>query len=210
MTNPSYLSLYAVLDADYLKKNRKPIYKSLIASLKGGATCVQLRSKDMEDREYYETALECKKICEAYRVPFIINDRVDIAVLIKAEGIHVGNKDLPYAEVKKLFKGIIGVSADSTAEALSLDRLKAAYIGVGPVFPTSQKDKKAMGAAVLKKLSARMSTPLVAIGGINEYNIPLLKKSGIRYFSFISGIFGSKNITAKTKKVSSLIYRKEK
>lgn len=210
MTNPSYLSLYAVLDADYLKKNRKPLYKSLIACLKGGVTCVQLRSKDMEDREYYETALKCKTICASHGVPFIINDRVDIAVLIKADGIHVGNKDLPYAEVKKLFSGIIGVSADSAAEALNLDRLKADYIGVGPIFPTSQKDKKAMGIAALIKISARISTPLVAIGGINEYNILLLRTSGIRYFSFISGIFGSKNITAKTKKVKSLIYRREK
>lgn len=209
MKNNSYLSLYAILDADYLRENKKNIFNSLTASLKGGATCVQLRSKNMEDNEYYQTAVKCKKICVKYKVPFIINDRVDIAILIGADGVHVGRDDLSYGLIKKLFKGIIGVSADSVREAMKLDSLKASYIGAGPVFLTSQKDKKAMGIKAIEKICARLATPVVAIGGINEYNIFQLKKSGIRYFSFISGIFGSKNITATTKKVRSLIYRRE-
>ena len=209
MINPSYLSLYVILDIDYLKTAGKNPLKALKDCLKGGATCVQLRSKIMEDNEFYETAIACKNICLSYKVPFIINDRLDVAILIKADGIHIGKEDLSFKLVKKLFKGIIGISSDNEKESYVLDSLKASYMGIGPVYPTLQKNKKAVGIKSIKKLCSTLFTPIVAIGGINEYNIPELKRSGIKYFSFISGILGSKNILAKTKKVSSIIYHKE-
>ncbi len=210
MNNPSYLSLYVILDIEYLKNSGKDPCKALISCLKGGATCIQLRSKMMNDRDFYVAAVKMKKICSAYKVPFIINDRVDIAALVRADGVHIGKEDLPYDAVKKIFKGIIGVSADSVKESISMDRLRSSYIGVGPVYPTSQKDKKAIGPVLIKKISRSLSTPVVAIGGINGYNIPELKASGIRYFSFISGILGEKNILAQTKKIRQLILNKEK
>ena len=210
MDNHSYLSLYVILDIEYLENSGKDPYKALFSCLKGGATCIQLRSKMMNDRDFYAAAVKMKKMCLKGKVPLIINDRVDIAALARADGLHIGKEDLPYEEARKIFKGIIGVSADSLKESLAMDRLGASYIGVGPAYPTSQKDKKAVGPASMKKIAGALSTPVVAIGGINGYNIPELKASGIRYFSFISGILGEKNILAQTKKIKQLILNKEK
>lgn len=209
MMNLSYLSLYVILDTDYLNSLGKSYFTTLRSCLKGGATCIQLRSKTMTDDIFYHTALKIQKICASYKVPLIINDRVAIAVLINADGVHVGKEDLPYSQVKKIFKGIIGLSADNIKEARSLDALHASYIGVGPVYPTEQKNKKALGIKKIKIINQSLLTPVVAIGGINEYNISALKRSGIKYFSFISGILGSKDILAQTKKVKFIIYHKE-
>jgi thiamine-phosphate pyrophosphorylase len=209
MIKPSYLTLYAVLDTDYLLQTGKDPLKALHSCLKGGATSIQLRSKKMEDNEFYITALRMKKICSGYKIPLIINDRVDIAVLVNADGVHIGKKDLPFLQVKKMFNGIIGVSADSLKESFAADKLHASYIGVGPVYPTPLKEKNAIGIENMQTICSKLTTPIVAIGGINEYNIPELKRCGIKYFSFISGVFGSKNILAKTKKVKSIIYRRE-
>jgi thiamine-phosphate pyrophosphorylase len=205
MKNTEYLSLYVILDTEFLDTKKADYFHSLSACLKGGATAIQLRSKKMEDREYYKTALRMKKMCAAYSVPFIINDRVDIAVLAKADGVHIGDEDLPFDAVQRIFKGIIGVSADSVSSAIKADKLRASYIGIGPVFTTLQKDKKAMGPGALKKLSVRLATEIVAIGGINEYNMLVLKKNGIKNFSFISAILGSKNIRKKTEEIKKII-----
>lgn len=211
MKKNSDLSVYAVLDADYIGSLKKDRVISLKAALKGGATAVQLRSKSMNDAEFYAVAMETKKICSSYKALFIVNDRVDAAMAAGADGIHIGSSDLPFGAVKKLVKKsmLIGVSASTAKEALAAEKLNANYIGLGPVYATSQKDTVPLGAPALEKIMRKISTPVVAIGGINSYNIPELKKIGIKNFCFISAIFSADDAGDSTRLLRSIINIRE-
>jgi thiamine-phosphate pyrophosphorylase len=205
------LSVYAILDIDYISSLHKDWIKSLKDTLKGGATAVQLRSKIMDDALFYDAASRAKKICAAYGALFVVNDRVDTAIAVEAGGVHVGSSDLPFFAVKKLVKNtvIIGVSASTAKESIACEKLKADYIGIGPVYATGQKDTRPMGPDTMTKIMKKISTPVVAIGGINSYNIPELKKAGVKNFSFISAIFSADDIREKTRGIKLIIESKE-
>jgi thiamine-phosphate pyrophosphorylase len=205
------LSVYVILDIDFIISMNKNWRKCLINTIAGGATAIQLRYKSVDDRLFHEIAVSAIKICRSSRVPFIINDRVAVAMAVGADGVHIGGSDMPFAAVKKLVQEnmIVGVSASNLKEALACDRLKAAYVGVGPVFATGQKNTKPLGVVSLKKIAAKITTPVVAIGGINGYNIDRLKKIGIKNYSFISAVFSGDDICGQTLRLRTIITSKE-
>lgn len=202
-----YLRLYAIIDPDFLHFCNKNTLAALHQALKGGATAIQLRSKHLCDADFLRLAKKMKALCKKYKVPFIVNDRVLLAKKCGADGAHVGDEDMPYAKARRILgkNKIIGVSADAYASALKMDKLKADYIGLGPVFATEQKNKKPLTSSAQKKLYKILKTPVVAIGGIKEYNIAVLKKYGCKNFCFISEICGARNIALKTARLKKII-----
>ncbi len=162
----------------------------------GGVTIVQLREKNSSGKEFYEKAKALKELLDAYNVPLIINDRIDIAIAVNAAGVHVGQSDLPLAIVKEIVPSsfILGVSAGTLEEAMNAERDGATYIGVGSVFPTGTKgDAKLLPHGVLEEISNAVSIPVVAIGGITLENIDTLQYKGIAGVAVVSAIMKANN-----------------
>lgn len=187
---PEDLRLYAITDRRWL--GDKKLSDDVEAVLKGGATFIQLREKHLETDAFKQEAEVIQKICAAYHVPFIINDNVEIAKAIGADGVHVGQSDMAAGDVRRRLGDdkIIGVSASTVEEALEAERHGADYLGVGAVFPTGSKDDAdAVDAATLKTICEAVDIPVVAIGGITADNMKELSGSGICGISVISALF---------------------
>lgn len=187
--------LYAVTDRAWLGEST--LYEQVEAALKGGATFIQLREKNLGYDEFLKEAAELKKLCAEYRVPFVINDNVDIALECDADGVHVGQEDMEAGAVReKIGKGkILGVSAATVEEAILAEKRGADYIGVGAVFPTSTKSDAAdVPYDELKAICDAVEIPVVAIGGISSENTLLLKGSGVDGIAVVSAIFASEDI----------------
>ena len=196
------LLLYAVTDRHWL--NGQTLEQQVELAIKGGATFVQLREKNADEAEFLELALKVQKVCRAYRVPFVINDNVELAKKIDADGVHVGQEDMNALDVRKLIghKKILGVSASTVAEALLAEKQGADYLGVGAVFATSYKDDaESVSHKTLKEICDAVKIPVVAIGGISINNVDELKCSGIAGISVISAIFGAADIEEASKKL---------
>ena len=176
-------------------------------AIKGGCTVVQLREKHATSREFYQLALSLKRITRYYGIPLIINDRLDIAAAVNAEGVHLGQKDLP-ADIARAVLGeekIIGVSANNLQAAINAELYGADYIGVGAVFQTSTKtDTKPVTIDKLKEIRSAVKIPMVAIGGIKRSNISQLNGTGINGVAVVSAVIGSKNITAAARELKAL------
>lgn len=176
-------------------------------AIKGGCTIVQLREKHATSREFYQLALSLKRITGYYGIPLIINDRLDIAAAVNAEGVHLGQKDLP-ADIARAVLGeekIIGVSANNLQAAINAELDGADYIGVGAVFQTSTKtDTKPVTIDKLKEIRSVVKIPMVAIGGIKRSNISQLNGTGINGVAVVSAVIGSKNITAAARELKAL------
>ncbi len=176
-------------------------------AIKGGCTVVQLREKHAASREFYQLALSLKRITGYYGIPLIINDRLDIAAAVNAEGVHLGQKDLP-ADIARAVLGeekIIGVSANNLQAAINAELDGADYIGVGAVFQTSTKtDTKPVTIDKLKEIRSAVKIPMVAIGGIKRSNISQLNGTGINGVAVVSAVIGSKNITAAARELKAL------
>ena len=176
-------------------------------AIKGGCSVVQLREKHATSREFYQLALSLKRITGYYGIPLIINDRLDIAAAVNAEGVHLGQKDLP-ADIARAVLGeekIIGVSANNLQAAINAELDGAHYIGVGAVFQTSTKtDTKPVTIDKLKEIRSAVKIPMVAIGGIKRSNISQLNGTGINGVAVVSAVIGSKNITAAAKELKAL------
>ena len=205
--NKGCLALYAVTDSRWLREGES-IVSEVEKAILGGATIVQLREKDRERLK--RDAGRCLSVCRSYGVPLIINDDVDLAIEIGADGVHLGQEDMSASEASAIFGGIIGVSAHNVGEATKAKEDGADYIGCGAVFPTSTKDNtSALGLDGLKKITSEVSIPAVAIGGIDENNISMLEGSGISGVAVVSAIFakGDTERAAKDmrKKVSSIL-----
>lgn len=187
---PEDLRLYAITDRRWL--GDKKLSDDVVAVLKGGATFIQLREKHLETDAFKQEAEVIQKICAAYHVPFIINDNVEIAKAIGADGVHVGQSDMAAGDVRRRLGDdkIIGVSASTVEEAREAERHGADYLGVGAVFPTGSKDDAdAVDAATLKTICEAVDIPVVAIGGITADNMKELSGSGICGISVISALF---------------------
>ncbi len=187
--------LYAVTDRAWVGKQN--LYEQVESALKGGATCVQLREKELDDAAFLDEAIEIGALCKRYGVPFFINDNVEIAIKCHADGIHVGQDDMKAAEVRKKVGDdmMIGVSAHSVEEALEAVKNGADCLGVGAVFSTSTKaDANVLPKEILRDICAAVDIPVVAIGGINESNISALSGSGVDGVALVSAIFGSDDI----------------
>ena len=189
------LLLYAVTDRSWL--NGESLYSQVEKALKGGATFIQLREKELDEETFLEEAKELKKLCREYRVPVVINDNVEIAEACGADGVHVGQSDMEAGDVRARLgeDKIIGVSADTVEQALLAQRHGADYLGVGAVFPTGSKaDASDVDHETLKAICQAVKIPVIAIGGINRENVMELAGSGICGVAVISAIFGARDI----------------
>lgn len=192
------MRLYAVTDRAWV--GRQSLYEQVEAALKGGATCVQLREKEMNDQDFLAEALEIAALCKRYGVPFFINDNVEVAVKCKADGVHVGQEDMAAAQVRQQVGDhmMIGVSAHSVEEALEAVKNGADYLGVGAMFFTStKKDVQLLSKAVLRDICAAVTVPVVAIGGISKANISQLAGSGVDGVALVSAIFAAEDIESE-------------
>lgn len=165
-------------------------------AVKGGVTIVQLREKNSSGKIFYEKALKLKELLHHYQVPLIINDRVDIALAIGADGVHVGQDDLPLHVVRKIVPKsmLVGVSVSTVEEAQIAEQNGANYIGVGSIFSTQTKsDAKLLPRGMLEKIVKSVSIPAVAIGGINLSNVQSIIHTGISGIAIVSSIMESKN-----------------
>ena len=187
------LSLYLVTDnSDDVEK----FLNTIEEGIKGGVTVVQIREKTAETLDFYELALKVKEITTRYNVPLIINDRVDVALAIDADGVHVGQSDMPCDVTRKLIgkDKILGVSAATIEEAKKAEKDGADYIGTGAVFPTATKDDApSITKEDLKEIVESINIPVVAIGGINFDNASTLIDTGIAGLSVVSAIMSSEN-----------------
>ncbi|GAB6169523.1 thiamine phosphate synthase [Clostridium carnis] len=189
------LKLYLVTDSEILKD--RDFYYSIEEALKGGVTMLQLREKEKSGKEFLEKAIKLRELTKKYNVKFIINDRVDIALLCDADGVHVGQSDIPGSYVRKLIGSnkILGVSARNVDEAKKAKEDGADYIGVGAMFGTNTKlDAKHVSIETLKEIKDKVSIPIVAIGGLTLNNIDNIKKVNIDGYAVVSAILKSENI----------------
>lgn len=187
-------SLYLVTDRSGMGDCE---FESKIRSaVEGGCTMVQLREKNINSYLMYQRALSIKKVTDEYHIPLIINDRLDIMLAVGADGVHLGQQDIPVKIVRRLIgkDKIIGVSAHCPEEAEKAERDGADYLGVGAIFPTTtKKDIIITPVDVLRKIKETVSVPVVAIGGINQNNINTLKGSHVDGVAVISAIMKSKD-----------------
>lgn len=198
--------LYLCTDRDLM--STPTLEEAVEQAIKGGATVIQLREKDCSSKEFYETACSIKKITEKYKVPLIINDRVDIALAVDAEGVHVGQSDLPASTVRKIIgeDKIVGVSAHNVEQAVKAYEDGADYIGVGAMYATdTKKDAKVITKEELKRIKEHVSIPVVAIGGINERTIPDFKGTGIDGIAVVSAILAKPDIKAAASSLTELL-----
>lgn len=189
------LLLYAVTDRSWL--GRDTLANAVEKALKGGATFLQLREKELEYGKFLDEAKEMKALCRKYHVPFVIDDNVDIAMASDADGVHVGQGDMEAGHVRQLIGAdkILGVSVQTVEQAVLAEKKGADYLGVGAVFHTDSKaDADHVGYETLKKICEAVSIPVVAIGGINRENIMQLSGSGICGVAVISAIFAQPDI----------------
>ena len=203
------LILYAVTDRMWL--GNMNLCQQVEEALKGGATFVQLREKELDDETFLKEAFEIKELCKKYNVPFVINDNVDIAVRANADGVHIGQNDLGAGYVRSVIgeDKILGVSAQTVEQAILAEKMGADYLGVGAVFSTGSKaDADDVSIDALKAICESVSIPVVAIGGIGASNVLELKGSGICGVAVISAIFAADNIgkaTAELKKLTKQV-----
>lgn len=184
------LILYAVTDRTWL--NGRTLYSQVEAAIKGGATFIQLREKEMDEESFLKEAREIKELCSRYKVPFVINDNVEIAARMGADGVHVGQKDMEAGNVRKRLGAdkIIGVSAQTVEQAKKAEEQGADYLGVGAVFPTGSKaDAVEVGPERLKEICSAVDIPVIAIGGISSGNVDQLGGTGICGIAVISAVF---------------------
>lgn len=188
------LSLYLVTD----KRNKtdEEFLEIIEEAIKGGTTVVQIREKEGETLDFYNLALKVKEITSKYNVPLIVNDRIDVALAIKSEGVHIGQTDMP-ADVARSLIGdemILGVSASTVQEARKAEKDGADYIGTGAVFPTATKDDApSITKDDLKEVTGSINIPTVAIGGITLENASELAGTGIAGISVVSAIMNSED-----------------
>ena len=176
-------------------------------AVQGGCTVVQLREKDCTSLEFYETARSIRKITDRYKVPLIINDRVDIALAVDADGVHVGQSDLPASVVRRILgpDKIIGVSAGTLAEALQAEAEGADYLGVGAMYATSTKeDADVTTIEELKEIRKAVGIPIVVIGGINKNTLENFKGYGIDGLAVVSAVIAADDIKAAAGELVSM------
>ena len=197
-------SLYVCTDRDIMTTDT--LEEAVELAIKGGATIIQLREKDCTSREFYELALSIKDITDAYEVPLIINDRLDIALAVHADGVHLGQSDIPVQVARNVMgpNCIVGATANTLEKAKEAWQSGADYLGVGDVFGSATKnDTKPVELKELKKICDTVKIPVVAIGGISKKNIHLLKDTGVAGVAVISAVLGQTDIIAAAEELIS-------
>ncbi|MGQ9467265.1 MAG: thiamine phosphate synthase [Anaerolineae bacterium] len=200
-------TLYVITDAK-LSRGRSHL-EVIRAAIQGGATIVQYREKEGTTRQLVEEARALLELAHQMGVPLIVNDRVDIALAVDADGVHVGQDDMPAPIARKLMGPgkIIGVSATNLEEALQAERDGADYIGAGPIFATPTKPDAAppMGLEGLAEICRRVSIPVVAIGGINEENAAAVIRAGAAGVAVVSAIVAAPDVEASARRLREIV-----
>ncbi len=200
------MQLYLVTDRKWLKPGQT-LARAVETALQNGVTCLQLREKQADYEEFLQLAKDIKPICKKYNVPFIINDNVDIALAVDADGVHIGQDDMGVKKRRGILgpDKIIGTSTHNTAEALQAVADGADYIGCGAVFGSGTKtDASFLGIDGLKEICRAVDIPTVAIGGITAENISDLKGTGADGVAVVSAILAQEDIAAATKRLYKL------
>ncbi len=190
-----HMLLYAVTDRAWT--GRQTLYQQVEAALRGGATCIQLREKELDEEAFLSEAMEISALCRRYGVPFFVNDNVEIAVACGADGVHVGQEDMAASNVRRRVGGrmMIGVSVHSVEEALEAVNSGADCLGVGAMFATATKaDAPVLPLETLRDICRAVPVPVVAIGGIGKENMMRLAGSGVAGVALVSAIFAAKDI----------------
>ncbi|HJD13721.1 MAG TPA: thiamine phosphate synthase [Candidatus Ruminococcus avistercoris] len=178
--------------------------EAVTQAIEGGCTVIQLREKDCSSLDFYRTALNIREITRKYHIPFIINDRVDIALAVDADGVHVGQSDLPAKEVRRILgpDKILGVSAARLNEAKKAVEDGADYLGVGAMFPTGTKtDARPVTMEELKEIRRAVKAPIVVIGGINLNTMDQFKDTGIDGLAVVSAVIAADDIKEAAKEM---------
>ena len=212
MHNRADYRLYLVTDRNCLQQ--QTLEQAVEQAILGGVTLVQLREKAIASKAFYERALRIKAICHHYNVPLLINDRVDIALAVEADGVHIGQSDLPCGVVRQLLgkDKIIGVSARTAQQAIQAQADGADYLGVGAMFATSTKqDAQTVTIASLTQIRQAVTLPIVAIGGINHTTLPALQQAlqaadtSIDGVAVVSAILGQKDVKLASEQLKEMI-----
>lgn len=196
------LLLYAVTDRMWL--NGRKLAADVEKALQGGATFVQLREKDASFDDFVEQAKEVKDVCKKYGVPFVINDNIEVALAVDADGVHVGQSDMEAGRVRERLGAdkIIGVSTRTVKEALLAQERGADYLGVGAMFNTSTKlDASDVSFEELRQICETVEIPVVAIGGIGLNNVEELSGTGIDGVAVVSALFAATDIKEATQEM---------
>lgn len=202
----SMLRLYAVTDRAWL--GSQTLAQQVEAAIRGGATCVQLREKDTGRETFLALARELRQVCTHYTVPLIINDDVDIALQVQADGVHVGQEDLSARQIRRMAGRdlIVGVTAKTVEQALLAQAQGADYLGSGAVFGSATKpNAKPMSMERLQAICRAVEIPVVAIGGIGPENVALLRGSGVRGAAVVSGIFAAADVEERCRQLRSVL-----
>ncbi|MCI5726460.1 MAG: thiamine phosphate synthase [Clostridium sp.] len=208
MKNKIDYTLYLCTDRGLM--STETVEESVELAIKGGCTVVQLREKDCSSLDFYNIALNVKKITDEYNVPLIINDRIDIALAVDAAGVHIGQSDLPASIVRKIIGNdkIIGVSAATVEEAVRAKNDGADYLGIGAMYTTNtKKDTRPVTIETLKEIRKAVNIPLVVIGGINKHTVPDFKGTDIDGIAVISAIIAEKDIEQAARDLLNLYNR---
>ena len=212
MHNRADYRLYLVTDRNCLQQ--QTLEQAVEQAILGGVTLVQLREKAITSKAFYERALRIKAICHHYNVPLLINDRVDIALAVEADGVHIGQSDLPCSMIRQILgkDKIIGVSARTAQQAIQAQADGADYLGVGAMFATSTKqDAQTVTIASLTQIRQAVTLPIVAIGGINHTTLPALQQAlqaadtSIDGVAVVSAILGQKDVKLASEKLKEMI-----
>lgn len=201
--NKEDLLLYAVTDRRWLKDGETLVTRTEEA-IDGGVTFVQLREKDLDEENFEREGRELKELCRKRGVPFVINDNVELAAKLDADGVHVGQSDMEALDVRRIIGGdkILGVSAQTVEQAVTAEKHGADYLGVGAVFPTGSKDDAAeVSYDTLKAICHAVKIPVIAIGGITEDNVTELSKSGICGIAVISALYAKEDIKSAAQRL---------
>ncbi len=202
------LRLYAVTDRSWV--GIQTLLEQIESSLLGGTTLVQLREKDLSDCEFIQEAISVKRLCERFGVPLLINDNVNVALRSGADGVHLGQDDLPLQEARKMLgpNKIIGISTHTVEEAMEAEQGGADYVGVGSVFATQTKlDANVLSIDYIREICQAVTIPVVAIGGIKEENMDVLHNTGVAGIAVVSAIFGQPDIEMATLRLKEYVDR---
>lgn len=200
------LGLYPVITEEFCKGRSSLDILNMV--IEAGVKIVQLREKNMTKKELYELALKYREITKSKNVKLIINDHLDIALAVKADGVHLGQNDLPAEVARKIApKMIIGVSTHNFDEIYKAQKAKASYINIGPIFPTNTKKSEIspLGLSYLKEAIKIVKIPFTVMGGINKENIISLLELGVKNIAMVTAITASENVTQTTKEFIELI-----
>jgi thiamine-phosphate pyrophosphorylase len=187
----------------------KPLTDVILQAIRGGAACIQLREKDVTTRFFVEEARQIKALMAPFRVPLIINNRLDVALAVKADGVHVGQDDMPYETARELMgpAAIIGLSVETWEDVQRAEGINVDYLGVSPVFmtPTKTDTKEPWGLEGLIRVRAFSRHPLVAIGGLNSSNAESAIMAGADGVAVVSAICASPDPFAASRELTDII-----